>query len=51
MLEESKDNLSVELQALAALQHLSDDERRKVLEYLKSLIILENTKNDKGSLT
>lgn len=51
MLEDSTPMSQVELQALAALQHLNANERKKVLDYLKNLIILEKVKNDQGKPT
>jgi len=37
--------------ALEALNHLDSKDKQKILEYIKNLILLEKTKNDKASLT
>jgi hypothetical protein len=42
---------AVEQQAVKALAHLDDEDKRKVLEYITSLINLENAKNDQTSTT
>lgn len=42
---------TVEQQAVKALAHLDDEDKRKVLEYITSLITLENAKNDQTSTT
>jgi len=47
----STEKLSVEQQALAALSHLNDEDKAKVLEYIGSLITLEKVKNDQASAT
>jgi hypothetical protein len=39
----------VEQQALNALHYLSDKDKQKVLEYIESILTLENTKNDQAS--
>jgi hypothetical protein len=41
----------VEDQALAALHHLSDEDKHKVLEYIASLIHLEQVTNDNAKST
>jgi len=41
----------VEEQALQALQHLSQEDKSKVIEYIDSLITLEKVKNDQTSTT
>lgn len=41
----------VEQQALKAVQYLSTEDQRKVLEYIASLINLETVKNDERSST
>lgn len=41
----------VKAHALAALEHLSPDDKQKVLEYIKDLVLLEKTQNDQTSLT
>lgn len=42
---------TVEQQAVKALAHLADEDKRKVLEYIASLVKLENAKNDQTSIT
>lgn len=42
-------NALVEQQALAALGHLSDKDKVKVLKYLESILTLEKIKDDQGS--
>ena len=41
----------VKAHALEALEHLSAEDKQKVLEYIKSLIILNKANDDKTSLT
>lgn len=41
----------VERQALEALEHLSDKDKHKVLEYIQSLLHLAEVKNDQASST
>jgi hypothetical protein len=42
---------SLELEAVKALTQLSDEDKRKVLEYIESLVILETTvTNEQGSI-
>lgn len=47
---DSPDQLSVEQQALLALNYLSEEDKSKVLRYIESLVHLENTQNDKTSI-
>lgn len=47
---QSKEEL-VKAHALAALEHLSEEDKQKVLEYIKNLILLEKTTNDQTNLT
>jgi hypothetical protein len=42
---------AVEQQAVKALAHLDDENKRKVLEYIISLINLKDVKNDQTSAT
>ena len=39
---------SLELESLKALTKLTDSDKRKVLEYIESLILLEGTNNQNG---
>jgi hypothetical protein len=39
---------SLELESLKALTQLTDADKRKVLEYIESLILLEGTNNENG---
>jgi hypothetical protein len=43
-------NISVEQQAISALQHLSTEEQQKVLEYIASLIHLSEINHDQASI-
>jgi hypothetical protein len=43
---DSSEQYSVERQALAALEHLSDEDKHRVLEYIQSLVHLEEAKHD-----
>lgn len=45
-----QDDSSVEQQALKALSYLDDNARQKVLEYIESLVKLEQANYDKGSI-
>jgi hypothetical protein len=42
---------TVEQQALHALQYLSDDDKKKVLEYIGNLVTLQKVKDDQASAT
>jgi hypothetical protein len=39
----------IEQQALDALAYLDDEAKRKVLDYMKSLVTLDNVNNGSGS--
>lgn len=42
---------SLELEAIKALTQLSDEDKKRVLEYIESLVILETTvTNEQGSI-
>jgi type IV secretory pathway TrbF-like protein len=52
MREVSRDTDLVKQHALEAIEHLSDQDKQKVVEYIKNLIILEKAKkNDEARLT
>ena len=46
---DSPDQISIEQQALDALDYLSDEDKSKVLKYIESLIQLQSPSNDKTS--
>ena len=48
---DSQTNISVEQQALNAIAHLPPEDKKKILEYIKSIVNLEQVKNDQGSST
>jgi hypothetical protein len=52
MAEASLENKTlVKQHALEALNHLSAEDKQKILEYIRNLILLEKSKNDKASIT
>lgn len=46
---DSTSDSSIERQALEALEHLGDDDKNKVLEYIHSLVTLDQINNDQAS--
>jgi hypothetical protein len=46
---DSTTDLSVERQALEALEHLSEEDKGKVLSYIQSLLILDQSNHDQAS--
>jgi len=48
---DSQASNSIEQQALNAIAHLPPEDKKKILEYINSIVNLEQIKNDKGSST
>jgi hypothetical protein len=48
---DSQTSDSIEQQALNAIAHLPPEDKKKILEYIHSIINLEKVKNDQGSST
>jgi hypothetical protein len=39
----------IEAEALKALMHLEDEDKKEVLAYLESLVLLNQTRNEQGN--